>query len=86
MTGMLIQFDVAARLVPVEVAATLFALIMALTNLASSASEGLGGWLYERLGAGADAFDAVVLLSALFAAAAWLLLPRLKREVPQWWA
>jgi MFS family permease len=86
MTGMLIQFDVAARLVPVEVAATLFALIMALTNLASSVSEGFGGWLYERLGAGADAFDGVALLSGLFAAAAWLLVPRLKREVPQWWA
>lgn len=86
MTGMLIQLDVAARLVPVEVAATLFALVMALTNLAASASEGLGGWLYERLGAGAVAFDSVVVLSALCAAAAWLLLPRLKREVPQWWA
>ncbi len=86
MTGMLIQFDVAARLVPVEVAATLFALIMALTNLAASASEGLGGWLYEQLGAGAAAFDSVVLLSGLCAAAAWLFMPRLRRDLPQWWA
>ena len=85
MTGMLIQLDVGARLVPVEVAATLFALIMALTNLAASGSEALGGWLYERLDSGAVAFDSVVVLSALFAASAWLLLPRLKRDVPEWW-
>ena len=86
MTGMLIQLDVAARLVPVEVAATLFALIMAVTNLASSVSEGLGGYVYDYLGAGNFAFDVVVVLSTLFAASCWLLVPRLRREVPQWWA
>ncbi|MCX7063810.1 MAG: MFS transporter [Proteobacteria bacterium] len=85
MTGLLIQLDVAARLVPIEVAATLFALIMAVTNLAGSISEGVGGWVYERLDAGALAFDAVVVLSTLCAASCWLLMPRLKREVPQWW-
>ena len=85
MTGMLIQLDVAARLVPVEVAATVFASLMALTNLAGSLSEALGGYVYEKLGAGPTAFDAVVVLSVVCAASCWLLLPRLKREVPQWW-
>jgi len=85
MTGMLIQLDVAARLVPIEVAATVFALIMAVTNLASSVSEGLGGYVYEYLDAGNFAFDAVVVLSTICAASCWLLMPRLKREVPQWW-
>ncbi len=86
MTGMLIQLDAAARLVPIEVAATLFALIMAVTNLASSLSETLGGVLYEYLDAGNFAYDAVVVLSAACAASCWLLMPRLKREMPQWWA
>jgi MFS family permease len=85
MTGMLIQLDAAARLVPVEVAATVFASIMALTNLAGSLSEALGGYVYDALGAGPTAFDAVVVLSALCAASCWLLMPRLRREVPQWW-
>jgi MFS family permease len=85
MTGLLIQLDVVARLVPVEVAATLFALIMALTNLSSSLSEALGGYVYEYFDAGNFAFDAVVVLSALCAAGGWLLMPRLKREMPQWW-
>ncbi len=86
MTGTLIQLDAAARLVPIEVAATLFAAIMAVTNLASSVSEALGGALYEFLDAGNFAFDAVVVLSTLCAASCWLLMPRLKREMPQWWA
>jgi MFS family permease len=86
MTGLLIQLDVAARLVPVEVAATLFALIMAVTNLASSISEAVGGYLYEYLDSGNFAFDAVVVLSTACAASCWMLMPRLKREIPQWWA
>ena len=85
MTGMLIQLDIAARLVPVEVAATLFALVMAVTNLSSSLSEAFGGYLYEYLDSGNFAFDAVVVLSTLFAASCWMLMPRLKRELPQWW-
>jgi len=82
---MLIQLDVAARLIPVEVAATMFALVMAVTNLASSISEAVGGYLYEYLGSGNSAFDAVVVLSIGFAASCWMLMPRLKREMPQWW-
>ncbi len=86
MTGMLIQLDIAARLVPVEVVATVFALVMAVTNLASSVSEAVGGYLYEYWDSGNFAFDGVVVLSTVFAASCWMLMPRLKREVPQWWA
>jgi hypothetical protein len=85
LTGLLIQLDVAARLVPVEVAATLFALIMALTNLAASVSEAMGGYLYDRFHAGTVAFDWVVLASTVIVAVCWALMPRLKLEVPQWW-
>ncbi len=85
MTGLLIQLDVAARLVPVAAAATVFAVIMALTNIAAAGSEALGGYLYEVLDGGGVAFDTVVVVSALFAAGAWLLMPRLRRELPQWW-
>jgi len=88
MTGTLIQLDVAARLVPVAVAATLFAAIMGLTNLAASLSEALGGWSYDLVQgvAGEEgAFRIVVASSVCFPAACWLLLPRLKREIPAWW-
>lgn len=88
MTGNLIQLDVAARLVPVRVAATCFAILMAVSNLAASSSEALGSWAYEWLGSrlGAmGAYQVVVVASALFAAACWLLVPRLRREVPEWW-
>jgi hypothetical protein len=88
MTGNLVQLDLAARLVPIHVAATCFALLMALTNIASSSSEALGANLYEWLGPriGVEhAYQVVVVSSALFAASCWLLVPRLKRQVPQWW-
>jgi MFS family permease len=88
MTGTLIQLDIAARLVPLRTAATLFASIMALTNIAASLSEGLGGWLFEIWSASHGATSAyryTVLLSSLFAATCWLFVGRLKRDVPQWW-
>ncbi|MGE0622931.1 MAG: hypothetical protein AB7I04_23720 [Pseudomonadales bacterium] len=88
MTGMLIQLDLAARVVPIPVAATLFALIMALTNFAASLSEALGGYLYEYLqpvSGELAAYRWVVLISMGFAASCWLLVPGLKRAQPEWW-
>ena len=88
MTGMLIQLDLAARVVPVALAATLFALIMAITNFAASISEAMGGYLYEWLQIEAGepvAYQAVILLSMLFAAGCWLLVPALRRAQPGWW-
>ena len=88
MTGQLIQLDVAARLVPLTLAATMFATIMALTNLSSSLSEGLGGWLYDigiaRLGE-PNAYQAIVVLSLLVSVSCWLWVPALRRQVPAWW-
>jgi MFS family permease len=87
-TGMLIQLDLAARIIPARAAATLFATVMAVTNLAASGSEALGGWLYGRLSADAgpvSAFHSVVIVSVLFACSCWLLVPLLRKRVPDWW-
>jgi len=88
MTGSLILLDLAARLVPVRVAATVFAVIMALANLGSSVAEAGGGYLFELLGDRFDtdaAYRAIVALSAAIVAGCWWLLPRLRRAVPEWW-
>jgi MFS family permease len=88
MTGTLIQLDIAARLVPIRAAATLFATIMALTNIAASLSEALGGWLFDIWSAShgrVAAYQYIVILSTLLAAVCWLFVGRLKRELPQWW-
>jgi len=88
MTGVLIQLDVAARLIPLAVAATLFATIMGLTNISSILSEMLGGRLYDSwrgsLGE-PGAYQLVVVMSALFAASCWTMMPWLKRELPSFW-
>jgi len=81
--GTLIQLDVAARVVPTESAATLFALLMAISNSGISAGLFLGGWWYDGLTAhfGGDrhaAFDALVIIGAGFTACCWLLVPALR--------
>jgi len=88
MTGTLIQLDLAARVVPVRAAATLFAIIMALTNLAAAGSEAVGGWLFEiaKASYGKEiAFSFVVAISVAAAMSCWLLVPTLRRAAPQWW-
>lgn len=81
-TATLIQLDLTARVCPPRVAATLFALIMALSNLSLSLADGAGGFLYDlwlpRLGPD-GAFDALVALGAAFTAGCWLLVPILRR-------
>ncbi len=88
MTGSLILLDLAARLVPLPVAATVFALIMALANLGSSLAEAMGGYVFEgattRYG-GATAYGIVIVLSVLVIASCWSCVPLLRRQVPQWW-
>jgi len=86
MTGTLIQLDLTARIIPARAAATVFAIVMALTNFAGSASEAFGGWLFEVAKLqGRDAFGTVVTISVAFAASCWLLVPVLRRAAPQWW-
>jgi MFS family permease len=88
MTGTLIQLDLIARVIPARAAATLFAFVMALTNVAAAASEAFGGWLFE---AGREAygqttaFRLAVAASVVTVMTCWLLVPVFRRLTPQWW-
>jgi MFS family permease len=87
MTGTMVQLDIAARRAPLAAAATIFALLMALTNLSASVSEALGGWLYAGAGPSPnDGWVTVVVLSALFPALCWAFMPSLRRALPEWFA
>ena len=80
--------DIAARIVPLRVAAMLFALLMALSNFASTTGEGLGGHLYEWLRdefGSMTAFRTMLLLGIVILSTCWIAVPRLRRDVPQWW-
>jgi predicted MFS family arabinose efflux permease len=82
MTAWLVQLDLAARTCPPEIAGTVFALLMAATNLSISLSTALGGYWYEYwlgLWGSRTAFNVLVGVGALFTAACWLLVPLLSR-------
>ncbi|MGE0483028.1 MAG: hypothetical protein AB7Q81_02715 [Gammaproteobacteria bacterium] len=82
MTGTLVQLDLCARLVPVRLAASAFAMLMALTNFSASVAEALGAQAYEWLGAAFDAdtaYQLVVLAGVCAAAACRALVPTLRR-------
>lgn len=74
MVAQLAQLDLAARSCESATAGTVFALLMALSNLSTSGSTWLGGWWYERW---SDAlgpergFDLLVAVGAAFTAACW---------------
>ena len=78
----LVQLDMAARYCPTAVAATVFALLMSLCNLAVSLAEAVGGSLYttwtQTMGAG-QAFSILVGVGAGFTALCWLVVPWLNR-------
>lgn len=76
----MIQLDPAARIVPTQSAATLFALLMAVSNTGVTVAFWVGGWWYDSLTAhfGGNrhaAFDALVAIGAAFTAGCWLLVP-----------
>lgn len=76
MTASMIQLDLAARVCPPQVAATIFATLMALTNLASSLAEWLAGMWYDALLrelGGSAAFAAMITLGVGFRLGCWLL-------------
>jgi Na+/melibiose symporter-like transporter len=82
--GSLIQLDLAARVCRPQTAGTTFALLMSLTNLSASLSQGVGGSFYDTLAGWwgyASAFHTLVALGALFTSACWFLLPALTRAV-----
>ncbi len=78
MTASLIQFDLAARVCPPGTAATVFASLMALSNLSTLLATASGGALYEsaatRWGAHA-ALPMLAVIGAVTTAACWLVLP-----------
>ncbi|MCP4873382.1 MAG: folate/biopterin family MFS transporter [Proteobacteria bacterium] len=78
----LVQLDLAARYCPPAVAATVFALLMALSNQAVGLSELVGGKMYAAwttsMGA-ENAFMTLVVVGAGFTALCWLLVPWLNR-------
>jgi MFS family permease len=83
MTGTLVQLDLAARVCPPKTAGTVFALLMALSNLSVSLATGLGGYLYDiftGLWGSQGAFNVLVGVGALFTAGCWLLVPFLRRH------
>src|SRR5574337_986904 len=76
--GMIIQLtflDLAAKACPKQAEGTFFALLMSVYNGAVQLSQIAGGWLYDRIG-----FTNLILISAAFTAAAWLLMPLLRVE------
>jgi MFS family permease len=84
MTGSVILLDVAARVVPIAAAATVFAVIMALASFGASLGEGIGGYLYDyALGttSATTAYRATLVAGVTVMAACWLWLPRLLREI-----
>jgi predicted MFS family arabinose efflux permease len=77
MTASLIQLDLAARVCPPKAAATIFAVLMALTNFASSLGEWIGGYTYDLLlrdiGSG-GAFAIMVGAGTAIKISCWLLM------------
>ncbi len=70
MTTQLAFMDLAAKVCPRRVEATFFALLMSVYNVAMRSSEWTGAHLYDLVG-----YTPLVLISTLFTAAAWLLVP-----------
>jgi MFS family permease len=84
LTGSLILLDLAARLVPVAVAATVFAVIMALTSLGAATGEFVGGYIYDYALASytaQNAYRVTLVAGVLAVASSWCWVPRLVREL-----
>jgi MFS family permease len=83
MTATLIQLDLAAQTCPVATAGTVFAMLMALSNVSTSLSAVLGGYWYQHgiaLWGNPTSFNVLVGIGSLFMSACWLLVPRLMRD------
>jgi MFS family permease len=70
MTTQLAFLDLAAKACPRRAEATFFALLMSVYNVAMRSSEWTGAHLYDLVG-----YTQLVLISTVFTAAAWLLVP-----------
>jgi MFS family permease len=84
MSATLVQLDLAARVCPLMSAGTVFALLMALSNLSLSLATWAGGTWYEQLEAcygAAHGFNLLVATGAGFTAGCWLILPLVNRTL-----
>jgi hypothetical protein len=84
MTATLIQVQLAARACPTAAVGTIFAMVMALSNIASSLATWAGGYLYERGTAWwgqAGSFQVLLVVGALCTATCWLVVPFMPREL-----
>ncbi|PXW91220.1 putative MFS family arabinose efflux permease [Nitrosomonas sp. Nm84] len=72
--------DLAARACPRRAEATFFALLMAIFNLGTLASQNVGAHLYTELGEGSFAYIWLVVISSFATAAIWLLVPMIHIE------
>ncbi|MCC7091309.1 MAG: folate/biopterin family MFS transporter [Nitrosomonas sp.] len=82
-TGMvttLAFLDLAARACPPRAEATFFALLMAIFNLGTLASQNIGAHLYTELGEGSFAYTWLVIISTIATAAIWFLVPLIHIE------
>jgi predicted MFS family arabinose efflux permease len=70
MTAQLAAMDLAAKACPARAEATFFALLMSVYNFGARTSEWTGANLYDWLG-----YTPLVIISTVFTAAAWLLVP-----------
>jgi MFS family permease len=84
MTATLVQLDLAARVCPPQVSATVFASLMSITNIGIALSYYCGGHLYDWIAEALDrptAFHLLVGIGAATTAACWLLAPLLARQL-----
>jgi MFS family permease len=82
MVGSLMVLDIAARCCPPALAATVFSLLMASTNVAVSLSEAMGGSMYTAMSTRYGpqiAYDVLVAVGALCTAGCWLVVPWLRQ-------
>lgn len=70
MTTQLAFLDLAAKACPRHAEATFFALLMSIYNFGTRSAEWAGANLYDRVG-----YTPLVLISTVFTAAAWILVP-----------
>jgi MFS family permease len=84
MSATLVQLDLAARVCPLISAGTVFALLMAVSNLSLSLATWAGGTWYEYLEESFGAvrgFNVLVAIGAGFNACCWLVLPWVDRTL-----
>jgi predicted MFS family arabinose efflux permease len=75
MVVFLATLDLAARSVPTHAEGTFFAALMSVSNIGTTGSAWLGGWLYDIVG-----LSWLIAISAAATAACWLLVPWVRVE------